>query len=92
MNFLSLACFPKPVLVCTFWLCTSLDVEAGLCNPLSKKITFPCITLHATFAIQSVGHTSTAHTGEGTDGELEMEQGKRHSGTSEHNSWTGRYL
>jgi hypothetical protein len=37
MNFLSLACFPKPVLVCTFWLCTSLDVEAGLCNPLSKK-------------------------------------------------------
>jgi hypothetical protein len=32
-----LACFPKPVLVCTFWLCTSLDVEAGLCNPLSKK-------------------------------------------------------
>jgi hypothetical protein len=21
-----------------------------------------------------------------------MEQGKRHSGTSEHNSWTGRYL
>jgi hypothetical protein len=24
-------------LVCTFWLCTSLDVEAGLCNPLSKK-------------------------------------------------------
>jgi hypothetical protein len=36
-EFLSLACFPKPVLVCTFWLCTSLDVEAGLCNPLSKK-------------------------------------------------------
>jgi hypothetical protein len=59
---------------------------------LPTSITFQCITLHVTFAIQSVGHTSTAHTGEGTDGELEMEQGKRHSGTSEHNSWTGRYL
>jgi hypothetical protein len=30
-------CVSVPDLVCTFWLCTSLDVEAGLCNPLSKK-------------------------------------------------------
>jgi hypothetical protein len=28
----------EPALVCNNWLCTSLDVEAGLCNPLSKKI------------------------------------------------------
>jgi hypothetical protein len=30
-------CVSKPALVCNNWLCTSLDVEAGLCNPLSKK-------------------------------------------------------
>jgi hypothetical protein len=31
-------CVSKPILVCNNWLCTSLDVEAGLCNPLYKKI------------------------------------------------------
>jgi hypothetical protein len=31
-------CVSEPALVYTFWLCTSLDVEAGLCNPLSKKM------------------------------------------------------
>jgi hypothetical protein len=27
----------SPRLVCNNWLCTSMDVEAGVCNPLSKK-------------------------------------------------------
>jgi hypothetical protein len=31
-------CVSKPALVCNIWMCTSLDVEAGLCNPLSKKL------------------------------------------------------
>jgi hypothetical protein len=30
-------CVSEPALVCNIWLCTSLDVEAGLCNPLSKN-------------------------------------------------------
>jgi hypothetical protein len=31
-----LLCF-APTLVCNNWLCTSMDVEAGFCNPLLKN-------------------------------------------------------
>jgi hypothetical protein len=27
-----------PTLVCNNWLCTSMDVEVGFCNPLLKKL------------------------------------------------------
>jgi site-specific DNA-cytosine methylase len=34
-----------------FWLCTSLDVEAGFCNPLSKN--GMCAVSHATYVVLS---------------------------------------
>jgi hypothetical protein len=30
-------CISEPAVVCNNRLCTSMDVEAGFCNPLSKK-------------------------------------------------------
>jgi hypothetical protein len=43
---LTLVCsVSEPALVCNNWLCTSLDVEVGLCNPLLKKGMKVCAVL-----------------------------------------------